>query len=531
MFSLTKKDEDFIKEKRQFGYAVIRNADKKELSDWDSTYSYKRNDLNAEVDVVCSCKPSNKVIQKRTKIKSNGSIYCKYCHNLIDKLIIPKEFGLKSKNAEIKNGYYVKAAEDEILIYKYEIKIGTMKKATDEVPEVIKINAVVDVKIGQKAKAYKSNRGNWSETDLFDVLRINTKTIQEGLPVIYEDSNGLIDFLLKNKSFANKTGLIEFINLTDVSIKRSTLFFLYIYLLSEYPAIELLVKMGYVNLISQMFNSFTASVNKEDIRDHATSFKTLVRNTTKGSLALTIPKFAAEYLNDIEATYSQYSAYAILFSYESLTKEQFMKMITDDTYEEIFYYKENLFELLKYGYTVEKVLKYIRKQKDKTSSERVLGLLKDYNEMANLMDVEVDKYPPNVQNAHDNLQEAYYAKKNELTDKWIGTIAERCEKYIPENEKYTIVLPKCTNDFIDEGRNQHNCVASYVNSVANKNCIVFFIREKENPNDSYITAEYRHKRLYQIRYRYNDMVYNKEEKDYANAFCDKLASNEYRIYE
>ena len=87
-------------------------------------------------------------------------------------------------------------------------------------------------------------------------------------------------------------------------------------------------------------------------------------------------------------------------------------------------------------------------------------------------------------------------------DKKLSIIGKQCEEYvIPDEtelnnvgipklfETMTIVFPKSENDFINEGNQQHNCVGSYPNKVRNGSCIIFFIRFKDNPNKSFITAE------------------------------------------
>ena len=118
-----------------------------------------------------------------------------------------------------------------------------------------------------------------------------------------------------------------------------------------------------------------------------------------------------------------------------------------------------------------------------------------------------------------------------MYSKIIDCIATECEKYIPKDENYTIILPHTTEDFVKEGQAQHNCVASYAYEVRNQKCIVFFIRKNSDPENSYITAEFRHDRLYQIFYRYNNKVHDKNEIDYAKKFCNILSKNKHKIME
>ena len=337
--------------------------------------------------------------------------------------------------------------------------------------------------------------------DILEAFRINTKTIREGISMIYKDANNLIEFMLQNKDFAKKTGFINFINDIELEIPRDTAFMMYLYMLTEYPAIELLVKMKHARLIQEIFKTVMNGANKEVIIKRGKEISEIVKDTTKGSLALSVPKFAADYFKEIDAPLDEYKNWSIVFSYESLGKEKFYELYQSvaDINSYIF---RNIAELLKYGYKLEKLMTYIKKQTLLTNAlfiytayHEKIQLLKDYLGMSSMMGVKPDLFPSDIKTAHDNLMVAYEAKKNVLNDAELNRIATNCEKYIPEDDKYTIVIPNKTTDFIIEGREQHNCVASYVNAVLRHDCIVFFVRKKENPDGSFVTAEYRSEKL------------------------------------
>ena len=59
------------------------------------------------------------------------------------------------------------------------------------------------------------------------------------------------------------------------------------------------------------------------------------------------------------------------------------------------------------------------------------------------------------------------------------------------NDTFVIVVPKILQDFTDEGNMQHNCVGHfYHKSIANGENLVYFIRKKSTPNQSYVTNRY-----------------------------------------
>ena len=55
-----------------------------------------------------------------------------------------------------------------------------------------------------------------------------------------------------------------------------------------------------------------------------------------------------------------------------------------------------------------------------------------------------------------------------------------------------------------------------------KNCIIFFIRKKDSPEDSFITAEYRYGQLNQLMYKNNIRVNDAKLIKLAQDFCNKI---------
>lgn len=65
----------------------------------------------------------------------------------------------------------------------------------------------------------------------------------------------------------------------------------------------------------------------------------------------------------------------------------------------------------------------------------------------------------------------------------------KLSKYEYENKDLIVVIPKEPADLVNEGRNNRNCVACYVDGYARGNSEIFFIRHKENKDRSYITVQ------------------------------------------
>lgn len=59
------------------------------------------------------------------------------------------------------------------------------------------------------------------------------------------------------------------------------------------------------------------------------------------------------------------------------------------------------------------------------------------------------------------------------------------------NNRFTIIVPDCLEQFTDEGNQQNNCVGSYYHeSIAEGRNIIYFIRKTENPEKSFTTCRY-----------------------------------------
>lgn len=523
MYELDENDIAYIKEKNFFSYTVVSKV----KEDEKRNYFYENQILEAKGRCYCKINKGAEFNGKR----------CPYCHRQAH-FIVPVELGFNNYYSSLteENKYYIKPTDDGILIFNYNIMIPKLKKITDNVKEKIKINYIIDVKIGKKSKAYKHTAKNDVEIDLFDALRINTRTMKSDVDILFKDSVGLIDFLIKNKDFAKKTGSIDFLNLVNVEMPQNIKFLTYIYILSEYPAVERLVKMGFIKLVAGIFSKLTHCYNKAHIKECVKDFNSLIKDSPKGSECLTIPKYAADYLNDIEAQIEVYDIWSMIFSYQNLSKENFMKMIYNIGSKDLPIYKlYSMAELMKYGYKIEKLISYVEKQFNKTcidcSGRDVVRYLKDYLEMCSLMEVTPDLYPSDIIAVHDNLQLAYKVKENKLSENKIRKISDNCQKYIPENENYTIVIPASIMEFVEEGKNQRNCVASYVNRVVKKQCLIFFIREVNDKESSFVTAEYSNGKLVQIKSKNNNSVYKKEILDYAHEFCKQIKPHEYHIFE
>ena len=93
--------------------------------------------------------------------------------------------------------------------------------------------------------------------------------------------------------------------------------------------------------------------------------------------------------------------------------------------------------------------------------------------------------------------------------------------------EFEVVIPTTSKEFIDEGNNQHNCVARiYLPKVINGETNVVFVRKKDALDASYITCEVRDGKIRQFLLGYNRYVPKQSpEQDFYNAYALHLRQN------
>lgn len=131
-------------------------------------------------------------------------------------------------------------------------------------------------------------------------------------------------------------------------------------------------------------------------------------------------------------------------------------------------------------------------------------------------------FPRDLQQAHANLTRQINMKKNKLLEKaWEKRRPSRVKKYKFEQNGLRIVIPEAIADLITEGRQQNNCVGTYMSRVSEGKTDVVFIREI-NPDgttskQSYITMEINQDRIVQARTKNNNGL-DSRGKDFVEKF-------------
>lgn len=100
------------------------------------------------------------------------------------------------------------------------------------------------------------------------------------------------------------------------------------------------------------------------------------------------------------------------------------------------------------------------------------------------------KYPDSLKKEHDVVAYTYNTVTNhEIREKFIARVEENFNEVKYSFEKLMVTVPKTPEEVVQEGKELHHCVSSYVGTIAEGKSIVCFIRFKEDPDTPYFTAE------------------------------------------
>jgi len=159
----------------------------------------------------------------------------------------------------------------------------------------------------------------------------------------------------------------------------------------------------------------------------------------------------------------------------------------------------NVKELLNYKLTMQQVNIYV----DYLSFAEKLGYdLKDKKYL----------FPKNLKEEHDRLAEQIEINNQKPLDKKIKKRYSKLKQFIFKNKEYLIEPVKSIAMLIDESKQQNNCVRTYAEDYADKECDIYVMRNISDVNISLVTIEVRNNKVVQARIKHNEVPQSKEMK-------------------
>lgn len=407
-------------------------------------------------------------------------------------------------------------------------------------------------------------RNKEEKASLFDILGLNSQKIWNIPNMIYRGYEDFEEFFAKNTEFFKRTGFLSLMTYKSeiTVVSAEAMFFVYMSALNMYPSLEQIVKGNCPYVLNGLYKDFVLAKSKVELQDKMKRTGNLVRPEARNDKdALRVPVHIRDYLGKKAAPIEEWFFWCDFYELTKITNGEFEKLVSSPEFALINTYLDKQFprllDILKFGYPPEKLFRYITKTAKKLATqaegydayfplfmfyEKTVNFLADYLAMCDEEEITPDKYPMDLKKVHDVVSR-YYNKKRQEEEKErekrreevLCQVAEECRKYIlpkPEGEEkanipkafseYDVLFPRCTKDLLEEGNAQHNCVGSYARNILDGNCVVFFIRKKSSPEESFITASTGKPSWEQVMYKNNTPVESKELLSFADHISRKI---------
>ena len=297
----------------------------------------------------------------------------------------------------------------------------------------------------------------------------------------------------------------------------------YFYSYNNYPCIEYLIKLKLNRIAaSVIYHSFNFSDDKYPIIGKGKNLHEI----------LGIEQQDLWLLQKIDATVSQLSIFKNLKFHGYKCDEVFINWYGDNGITS----EDDVIFPLKFTTTV-KLVNYIERQFQQLfdgdtnygrfrNIKSTLSQYRDYLYMANRLEYNLSNsiclFPKNLMDAHDIANNLYDEKVSEINNKLIS------ESYIPlmkrlnhSDDEFEIIVPKNVHEIVAEGKTLKHCVSTYVTKVADKKCIILFLRKKEHMEEPFFTIEVRDNCIVQI-YGENHKSPTPEVKNYLDIWKKKV---------
>lgn len=149
----------------------------------------------------------------------------------------------------------------------------------------------------------------------------------------------------------------------------------------------------------------------------------------------------------------------------------------------------------------------------------------DYLDMASNLGYDLnDKkvlYPEDLLLEHNNLMTKINTVSDPEINNRINNISNNLKFNLYEDDKYIIFPADSVEEMVNEATNQQNCLVMYCDPYSRGDSEIYFLREKNNINESLVTIEVKNRKVIQARCKYNELP-SKELSDIIKQFEKNL---------
>lgn len=135
------------------------------------------------------------------------------------------------------------------------------------------------------------------------------------------------------------------------------------------------------------------------------------------------------------------------------------------------------------------------------------GVLSDYNDYLGFCEQlqydlknEFVLFPKNFKRAHDQANDLVKQHRVEQYDPQIASMQEDLRRRYQFKSNGLVVLPpRSAREIVVEGQKLHHCVGGYAQSMAEKRCVILFIRQETKRSKPFFTVEVQGDKIRQVR--------------------------------
>lgn len=188
------------------------------------------------------------------------------------------------------------------------------------------------------------------------------------------------------------------------------------------------------------------------------------------------------------------------------------------------------------GYSIKDLMKYFDYMKVDLKIKNAKTMLDQYSDYVrkntSIYDT-FEKYPKDFMESYTRVLNIWDQEKNGSKNKKNEERKAREKAYFENNIKheyeieykdYIFIYPKSAEEIRKEGKNNHNCVATYIKDVMNGRCDILFLRKKDSPDKSLVTVEVRNGEIVQARRVCNSIITD-EDREAIRYFNDIFSGN------
>lgn len=278
---------------------------------------------------------------------------------------------------------------------------------------------------------------------------------------------------------------------------------LYMMYAVRYPAVEMLLKSGFGEVV-------------EDIIDRGRNYKSVIdlNGRTAAEVFKTDPNDAAVIRQAArDGAYINMNTLQCYRRLKSIAKKQKRKYKFSDAVNIInalgSHYNDACSMLGKTGLTPEKLINYRDKQRKRESTfGDYIDYIKECETLGYDLTLDEIRRPSDLRAAHERTSSAVRAviaekqaalKAQQQSDYIKNIYGKYVDRYEYSGARYCIIVPRSAADIVEEGKNQHHCVAGYADRHIACKLAILFMRDKSNPEKAHYTIEMHGDRLIQIR--------------------------------